>query len=308
MPETFDADDVEGQREWLRRDVEHPFNVKRELPDVKPARVRRAPGPVQRSLFELCGDPARIQPGVPGMVKPAAVEEPAAAETAIEEMVVQEPTAMDRLVASEISGYGSLRDWNVPYLPRSISFPVKFQRVEGKSESAPVYELLLSTPACGDLPFVRRVEEVTGLKAKWDPDRVVNEYSRGQFYHALDLATDEDWERLASSMEHTTSGDVSKCVGHNVCYGGLSAVNGRRLLSKAGIPEPDTRACPNIRLSPDGHLLSGLGGWQAVYAIEDGLLVPGDPDGQTYATATDAGWRSIGKKPPVRRAKKPKAG
>ena len=221
------------------------------------------------------------------------------------------PDAMARLVASGIAneyiaGLGALRDPDAPWSPRSIGFPVRFHRVGGPFQppTAPrIWELHLTTPACGDLPFVRRVEEVTGLKARWV------EGAGGQWHHAVDLANDADWERLASSIEHTEPRFVADAVGLHVGNGELSAANGCRLLMAVGIPEPETRACPNIRPNPDGGLQTSLGGWEAIYAVEDGLIVPGNPKRHTRAQVTDAGWRSVGKEPPTKEALKaaPKA-
>lgn len=222
--------------------------------------------------------------------------------------------AMERLVASGISneyiaGLGALRDPDAPFIPRSTGFPVTIHRVGGpfQAPTAPrKWELHLSTPACADLPFVRRIEEFTGLKARWDPD--FNRGMCGQWHHAVDLATDEGWERLASSMEHTTPKAVSRSAGIHLGYGSLSIGNARRLLSAVGVIEPETRSCPNIMPSSSSSLTMSLDGWEAVHAVEDGLVVPGNPKRSTFARVTDAGWRSVGKEPPAPKPAKPKKG
>ncbi|WP_375453426.1 hypothetical protein [uncultured Methylobacterium sp.] len=227
-----------------------------------PTRGRRVP-----SLFDIHPDQFPIQDAV------AFVEEGEAPAP---------PDAMQRLVASGIAtefiaGLGALRDPNSPFSPRSIAFPVTLHRVGGPFQApmAPrIWQLHLSTPACADLPFVRRVEHVTGLTAEWVPDR--GRRSLGQWHHAVDLATDEGWERLASSMEHTTPKAVSRSVGIHVGYGSLSVANARRLLSAAGVAEPGTRSCPNIMPGPNSSLMMSLDGWEAVHAVEDGLIVPGN--------------------------------
>lgn len=218
--------------------------------------------------------------------------------------------AMERLVASGIANefiatLGALRDADAPYIPRSIGFPVTLHRAGGpfQAPTAPrIWELHLSTPACADLPFVRRIEQVTGLKAKW-PDR--DRGSRGQWHHAIDLATDEGWEALASSMEHTTPETVARSTGIQVGNGGISVGNARRLLSAVGVVEPETRACPNISPNQDLSLMS-LDGWEAIHAVEGGLVVPGNTKRNTYARVTDAGWRSVGKEPPAPKPTKAK--
>ncbi|MCG5246924.1 hypothetical protein LPC10_17440 [Methylorubrum sp. B1-46] len=234
----------------------------------------------------------------------AAAEAEAAAEPSAPEPEPA-PDAMARLVASGISneylaGLGALRDPDAPWSPRSIGFPVRLHRVGGPFQppTAPrIWELHLSTPACGDLPFVRRVEEVTGLKAKW-----VSTASMGGWHHAVDLSNDEGWERLAASMEHTEAGWVTSAVGMHVLDGSLGTANARRLLLAIGVSEPAARTCPNIRPNPDAGLQMSLGGWEAIHAVEDGLIVPGNPKRNTFARVTDAGWRSVGKEPPTKEA------
>ncbi|MGU3543550.1 hypothetical protein [Methylobacterium sp. A52T] len=216
-----------------------------------------------------------------------------------------EPDAMERLVASGIAneyiaGLGALRDPDAPWSPRSIGFPVTLHRVGGQfqPQTAPrIWELHLSTPACGDLPFVRKIEGITGLKAIWAPDR--HRGLCGRWAHAVDLSTDADWEQLASSMEHTTPALVADAVGLHVVNGSLSVGNACRLLMAVGVEEPEHRVCPNLTPNPDGSLVTSLGGWEAVYAVEDRLIVPGIPKRNTFARVTDAGWRSVGKVPPT---------
>ncbi|QGY03181.1 hypothetical protein MMSR116_15780 [Methylobacterium mesophilicum SR1.6/6] len=233
--------------------------------------------------------------------KAAAREAKAAAKAKAEEAPSTEPDAMERLVASGISneylaGLGALQDPDAPYKPRSIAFPVTLNRVGGRFQpqtSPRIWELHLSTPACADLPFVRKVEEVTGLKAQWISGAL------GQWHHAVDLATDVDWERLASSMEHTEEHMVDRAVGMHVVNGSLTVGNASRLLMAVGVQEPEHRVCPNLKPNPDGSLVTSLGGWEAVYAVEDRLIVPGIPKRNTYARVTDAGWRSVGNVPPT---------
>ncbi|NEU12598.1 hypothetical protein G3T14_10660 [Methylobacterium sp. BTF04] len=235
----------------------------------------------------------------------------------MEAPVVAEPApapldAMQRLVASGIANeyiatLGALRDPDAPFTPRSIGFPVEIRRVGGMFQppTAPrIWQLHLSTPACAALPFVRRIEEVTGLKARWDPD--FNRGMCGQWHHAVDLANDANWERLASSMEHTTPTAVARSAGIHLGYGSLSVINARRLLSAAGVAEPGTRSCPNIMPSSSSSLTMSLDGWEAVHAIEDGLVIPGNPKRSTFARVTEAGWRSLGKEPPPPPPPKPR--
>lgn len=327
------ADDTAAHRAWIAAALMAEFQTPRKLPSLRMPKVQPeplpdlfrdlvveaepapAPDPVGMPIDVLLrrhfGD--ALPPQSPLTLKRRALKRQRAEAAALKAEVEPEPVvpvsepvpaedAMARLVASGIASLGALRNPEAAsYTPRSIGFPVTLQRVGGPFQPPTVpriWELHLSTPACGDLPFVRRIEEVTGLKAKWVPDSPRG--SLGQWHHAVDLATDEGWERLASSMEHTTQEGVVRAVGIHVGRGDLSAANGRRLLSAVGVPEPDTRACPNIRPNPDGGLQSSLDGWETIHAVEDGLVVPGNSKRHTYAQVTEAGWRSVGKPPPTK--------
>lgn len=290
--ETFAADDLAAHRDWIRRQLEASFYAPIILPDVKPARVRRKTALRQQSLFDPCDDPASTQPCMAEAAK-LAPNVP---------LMLMKPSALDRLVAAGITTpcralRGALRADDSPHSPRSLKFPVKLRAVGDG------YELLLSTPACGELPFVRRVENISGLKARWVPSHSKGSSSLGQWHHAVDLATNQGWEQLASSMAHTTLRHVCKGVGFGIHYGYLSAENGRRLLSVVGISEPESRGCSNLTPTPHGRLKPSLKGWEAVYAVEDGLIVPGDPKRGTFAEITAAGWRSIGKEPRAAKVK-----
>lgn len=283
------------------------------------------PGPAIAPLTDAdCYYPAievthlrRYRPRSPMLFDVHPGEFPLAQAPAVAKEVGPALDAMERLVASGVTneflaGLGALRDPDAPhpYSPRSIGFPVTLHRVGGPFQppTAPrIWELHLSTPACAALPFVRRVEEVTGLKARWAPD--MPRGICGQWAHAVDLANNADWQRLASSMEHTEAHLVEDALGMHVVDGNLSAANGRRLLGSIGIPEPETRGCPSLQgvvPYPDSRLQIPLRGWEAVHAVEDRLVVPGNPKRHTDAKVTEAGWRSVGREPPAPPAPKPK--
>jgi hypothetical protein len=186
-------------------------------------------------------------------------------------------------------GY-ALRDMTVPFAPRSIAFPVTLRRDRGGRPY-----LFLSTPACADLPYVRRVEEVTGLKAVWAPSNC----DGGMWHHAIDLATDAGWERLAGSMEHTKISHVLHAVGLNVFWGELSVGNARALLERIGEPEPaDARpAILGSWAKPFGASVTNnyLHGWGSVRAIELGWATPKCMKGkrEIEAAFTEAGLAAI---------------
>lgn len=163
-------------------------------------------------------------------------------------------------------GY-ALQDTSVPYTPRSIAFPVTLKR---DRDGTP--HLFVASPAYGDLPYVRRVEEVTGLKATSHPSA-----SGAFWHHAVDLANDAGWEHLAASMEFTTLDRVGQAVGMNVIDGELSLANARTLMGRLDLPEPADRsadAIAEIQVNFGGFGLDGSA-WTAIHAVEDGWVAPG---------------------------------
>ncbi|WHQ68650.1 hypothetical protein [Methylorubrum extorquens] len=188
---------------------------------------------------------------------------------------------------------GAIQDRSVPYAPRSIAFPVRYVQPHGEEP-----RLILSTPACADLPFVQRVESVSGLRAVWDPT-----VDSGLWHHAVDLATDEGWRRLAGSMAHTRLECVERGVGLNLTWGKLSTENARALLAAVGSVEPEGRSATDwdgITEGSEGGIgIHPRGGWWAIHGIEDGWYTPGGRKGQPYEKLTPAGWARIGKAPPA---------
>lgn len=197
---------------------------------------------------------------------------------------------------------GPLRDSSVPYSPRSIAFPVRFETTYGKGP-----RLLLSTPGCADLPFVQRVEAISGLRAEWDP-----RFHGGQWHHAVDLATDAGWRTLAASMVHTTVDAVERGAGLNLTWGKLSVANARALLAAVGVAEPEGGSAAEwdrISATEDGGIsCQPMGAWWAIHGIEAGWMLPGKPGNETkgpkYERLTPAGWARIGQTPPAAQAKR----
>lgn len=166
----------------------------------------------------------------------------------------------------------ALLDKTAPSSPRSLSQPVRFERgADG------VLRLYLSTPACASLPFVGRVEALTGLVAVWDEERRMPAKGSGadmRFAHAFDLARDEDWKCLADTLEHTTVEDVEQAAIFTLMSGMLSPENARGLLLRVGLPEPDGCSVEHLKgLQPVNGCPSGLerlGAWAIVHGLEDG--------------------------------------
>lgn len=196
-------------------------------------------------------------------------------------------TAMDEaLIAGGLGcryslsmGY-ALQDLSVPYTPRSLAFPVTLKR---DREGTP--HLFVASPVYADLPYVRRVEAVTGLKAISHPNA-----SGAFWHHALDLATDAGWERLAGSMEFTTLECIAQAVGMEVIGGKLSPANARSLMRRLGVEEPADRsasALAEIDINLHGFRVDRTA-WVAIHAVEDGWVKPGHSrKGRTvYASLT----------------------
>lgn len=163
-------------------------------------------------------------------------------------------------------GY-ALQDLSVPYTPRSIAFPVTLHR---ERDGTP--HLLVASPAYADLSYVRRVEAVTGLRAVSDPRA-----SGAIWDHAVDLANDAGWERLAATMEFTDLDCVDQAVGMNVIGGQLSSANARALMERLGVEEPSDRsadALAEIDVNLHGFRVDETA-WVAIHAVEDGWVKPG---------------------------------
>ncbi len=164
---------------------------------------------------------------------------------------------------------GAIRDKDAPFTPRSLSFPVRLVEIDG------MVQLRLSTPAAGDLPFVKRIEEITGIRAEWRPRIGIEHDKIGLWYHATDLADDAGWKRLAATMEHTTPENVARAVGHHVLSGTLSVTNGRALLDAVCESAPADRSEGELMAMRPGSGAGpccSLSGWGAVHAVEDGWL------------------------------------
>lgn len=232
--------------------------------------ARRRPDPRQLDLLDLLAVPAfRTEPVIDtGPVR--------AGFTAMDEALIEAGLAN---LYSLMMGY-ALQDTSIPYIPRSLAFPVTLQR---DRDGTP--HLYVASPVYADLPYVRRVEEVTGLKAISHPR------ADGAFWHhAVDLATDAGWERLAETMRFTTLGRVDHAVSIKVIDGELSPANARALMGRLGVPEPADRSAPAIALIQVNFGSLGLDGkgWTAIHAVEDGWVAPGqERKGRTvYAALT----------------------
>ncbi|GJD97489.1 hypothetical protein [Methylobacterium iners] len=236
--------------------------------------ARRRPDPRQASFFDLLlpgPAPAPVVEGAPSN-RPG--------ETPMDLALIEAGLACRYSLSM---GY-ALQDETVPFIPRSIAFPVTLKRDRDGTPS-----LHLSTPACADLPYVRRVEEITGLKATYGAGGYEGS---GIGHHAIDLATDEGWERLAETMAHTTLEAVLTCVGLHLFWGDLSVRNARFLMERLGVEEPADRSREALLQIKDGWSDYGLkGGWTAVHAVEEGWIKPGSTKGKrtTHASITPEG-------------------
>jgi len=181
-----------------------------------------------------------------------------------------------------------IRDPDAPDLPVALHHPVRLRR--GTIATAYSYSLRLTTPACADLPFVRRVEAVTGLRARASAvtrDSVARSI-------AVDLATDTHWERLDELLPHTSVVAVERVLRHHILWGIISASNARKVLDGTGCWEPEGRNREVLARmkaaageAPD-ELVSSTA-WTAVHAVEDGWVVPGKADRSTFPKVTRLG-------------------
>ncbi|MCP5087946.1 MAG: DEAD/DEAH box helicase family protein, partial [Rhodobacteraceae bacterium] len=191
--------------------------------------------------------PAELVDEKPSTAELVAAQETAepAAEKPKDEYV---PTAVDLLrdklkKADGISvdpSYPTLQNSDEQSSSRALSFPMSLDGPSGrmvmgrKKEGGP--ELTVFDPQLLDMPFVKKVEKITGLKATVTQRAQKREQS--QFYHGIDLATDSGFQELLDSMELTTPEKVARGVAVNLHRKGrLSTSNARKLLAGAGLPE-----------------------------------------------------------------------
>lgn len=201
---------------------------------------------------------------------------------------------------------GDLRDPDAPEKPRSLATPL-FAKVLGSGE----IKLFLNLPSAADLPFVRRVEEISGLTAVWDYHEVHSPFlHRG--LHAEDLATDEGWQELAATLQHTERSYVVMYAARAALQGKLAIANARALMEAAGVPEPESpgreAAIGRIQVHSSGQVMPVVeDAWAVIHASEDGLVKPGGwaAGFQIPPCLTEAGRERFGL--PPKRQPKPKA-
>lgn len=230
--------------------------------------------------------------------QPRAAPQPAVAMTPGERLM-----AAGLVDATWVRLGGDLRDPEAPEKPRSLATPL-FAKVFGTGE----VRLFLTFPTAGDLPFVRRIEAVSGLKAVWDYDELDSPF-RYRRHHAEDLATDDGWESLAATLEHTTTDDVVLYAARAIIEGRLSVANARALLEAAGCSEPKSHhreaAISKMEVHPSGQISPVVDdAWAVVHAVENGLLKPGGWYGtyRVQPSLTDTGRVRFGL-PPKRQPK-----
>ncbi len=198
---------------------------------------------------------------------------------------------------------GDLRDPDAPAVPRSLATPL-FVKVIGGTE----IRLFLNSPSMSDVPFVRRVEDITGLKAEWVYHELASPFlHRG--LHAEDLATDEGWQELAATLHHTERGYVTLYAARAAIAGRLTIANARALLAAGGFVEPESpareAAIGRLQVHSSGQVTPVVeDAWAVIHAAEDGLLKPGGwANGYKIpATLTELGRAQFGL-PPKRKAK-----
>lgn len=100
--------------------------------------------------------------------------------------------------------------------------------------------IILHHPDLADLPYIKELEKVSKLKARpapanWQPAE------QAQYHHAVDLATDADWQELVATADLIDEDKIFAGASLGVQYYRLSPENARALLAQTGSQEP-TRA------------------------------------------------------------------
>lgn len=150
--------------------------------------------------------------------------------------------------------------WSLP--SRLFRSPIEF--MDAKRGSGPS-RLLLRHPKLSAHPFVQQVEAAVEQPIAWEPE---DEFGRPmgslyEWFHSVDLMSDEHWRDLCCTSEFTTREDLLKAIAFAVsCSAGhegaakkrplLALETARYLLGVLGADEPVDRS---------GGFLGGKGLW-----------------------------------------------
>jgi hypothetical protein len=166
---------------------------------------------------------------------------------------------------------------------RLLKFPIEF--IERDDQLGTPSQLRLRHPALADLPFVKEVEQQTGIPVIWEPlDKFGRDFgATAQWWHAVDLAEDDGFEELIATRHLTTDDAIGRGAEHGLTYGRLSPANARKLLAVIGAAEPADRSAELLRtdgisigdkgsvsIHPSAERDWGTAAWIAVHGLEDG--------------------------------------
>lgn len=124
---------------------------------------------------------------------------------------------------------------------RLFQHPVEFvnrdRQKDGKSK------LWLRHPDFDKLPILDEIERSVGVRPVWTAlDEFGRERNHGQFWHAIDLLTDQHFRDLLDTRNFTDKSSVIVGLRYHMDYGGLSVANARTVLAEYGSIEPDDRS------------------------------------------------------------------
>lgn len=124
---------------------------------------------------------------------------------------------------------------------RLFQHPIEFvdrdRQRDGKSK------LWLRHPDFEGLPILDVIEREVGTRPVWSPvDEFGRERNHGQFWHAIDLLTDEHFRAMLDTRNFTDKSSVIIGLRYHMDYGGLSIANARTVLAEYGCAEPDDRS------------------------------------------------------------------
>lgn len=156
---------------------------------------------------------------------------------------------------------------------RLFQWPVEFvdrsRREDGKSA------LLLNHPAFDGMPFVDEIEARCGVRPIWeDRDEFGRErISRYQYFHAMDLLTDEHWSDMLRTRHFCSEKAITNGLCYRATYGGLSTDNMRSVLAAINAAEPSDQssaylASDAVRVTEALQgIFVGLTDWSSVDAV-----------------------------------------
>jgi hypothetical protein len=255
---------------------------------------------IARKIVALSGEKKADPPTAPVVVDPAPVEEPNTGLRYHPEF--DSPVAVKLRAAGFRWGYGyyhRLEDKDCKYRSRLMRCPCSIQFF---TDGEP--ELFAEYKGAENRPFVKRIEEITGLAVVV----VENDDDTNSWPHAIDLVNDVSLDELFETFDFTSAEDVVSVISQKVFSGQLSINNARMLIAycceKDGVarPEPADKSVAHMRRYLDVHntlrapnMCGGdpVDAWAAIHAVELGCVTKPVHKGSKFAKIVPERCRDV---------------